>query len=252
MKTSERFSYACFAYIGLLQCISVHAMVTPKSIINIPLPQPVVQCQGLHALCFYSSNCKMNENQTYSTCRCDGFSGRNIVSVHAIQNQTIREATQKKCTLDKPCKVNEAPICAYMNILATKTRGENTVSTFSWEGFCDNYDPKVCKGLYANCMAASCHRIYDKTDEDTNVADEDTKFNVPDGESDGNDDIEIDEGDNDDKDTYHYECNCPVVYSTAYAGQNSCEAEYDTVNSAAFLGATHSQEGFYVAKQSCK
>jgi len=129
------------------------------------LPQAAVVCTGKHALCDFSRDCKVSGNT--ANCACWSVDEQHIVFPSKIQDLEVKRMTQAVCTDAHPCAVDQAPVC-----VAIKT-GKYTVnnvkypwvSTYSYRGWCDNWQPVGCStGPWADCMAAPCTETARPTD----------------------------------------------------------------------------------------
>lgn len=125
------------------------------------IPQQRVECYGRHALCTFAT-CNIN-----GQCNCWIFNSIYTINTYEIFNDTMREITQSKCTMNAECKVNEAPICKAINSQNYYVNNfkSQVTSGFSWENYCDRANPVNCKyGLWAACMTAPCIVDKDKSD----------------------------------------------------------------------------------------
>ena len=124
-------------------------------------PQVTVECTGWHALCDFAADCAIGPNvpQGKTKCECWRVSERHIVVTEAIKDETfgpdsqVKERTQKTCTQQQPCGLDEAPVCQ-----AIKSVPANEwVSTYSYRGWCAKWKPVACFGLWADCMTSACN-----------------------------------------------------------------------------------------------
>jgi hypothetical protein len=134
-----------------------------------PTPQFSVECTGWHALCSLATDCKMTSPQQ-ADCACWQVQEQHIIVTTNIKDETfggapIKEETQRRCTTVHPCAVDEAPVCqAIKDLLEDK----QWVSTYSYRGWCENWDPVKCEGknagLWADCMTSPCTVMEDPSD----------------------------------------------------------------------------------------
>ena len=99
-------------------------------------PQDFVVCTGWHALCTDSHDCKMSGDQ--ADCDCLRVNENHIVATDEIQDQTVKTATRARCTQQKPCAVDEAPICQAIQTgqYEVDHHKYKWVSTYSYRGWC--------------------------------------------------------------------------------------------------------------------
>ena len=131
---------------------SVNKSNFPATSTSIPQNMVFVPCKGEYALCYYAK-CRLNDNGT-AECGCREFKGTSFVDVTQIIPPDVKEETKKECPygLTSCPKINEAPVCDYVNT--------NLTSTFSLgEPIFDFSGTQTCpSGKYANCMTAQCTR----------------------------------------------------------------------------------------------
>jgi len=128
-------------------------------------PQIAVVCRGWHALCDFSTDCEVVGNT--ANCACWEVNEPYIVITSKIQDKEVKKVTQTHCTAANPCDVNEAPVCKAIRSGQYKVKNVKYpwVSTFSYRGWCDNWNPVACaSGPWADCMAAPCTVIQDPFD----------------------------------------------------------------------------------------
>lgn len=129
------------------------------------VPQLLVVCTGWHALCSASTDCQMNGDM--ADCDCLRVNETHIVMTGEIQDPAVRHLTEARCTNRHPCEVDEAPVCSAIAYGLYEVDGVayDWVSTFSYRGWCNLYQPKACDqnepgyagDLYwAICDAAPC------------------------------------------------------------------------------------------------
>lgn len=125
-------------------------------------PQLSVACTGWHALCSLATDCKVWGNE--ADCACWKVKEPYVVVTSNIKNDTfggatIKENTQSTCTILHPCDVDEAPVCEAIR----KLKDGQWVSTYSYRGWCENWDPVACEGKntgpWADCMTSPCTEI---------------------------------------------------------------------------------------------
>ncbi len=99
-------------------------------------PQDFVVCTGWHALCSSSQDCKKTGN--HADCDCLRVNENHIVATDEIQDQAVRVATRANCTQQKPCALDEAPICQSIQAgqYEVKHQKYKWVSTYSYRGWC--------------------------------------------------------------------------------------------------------------------
>lgn len=140
-------------------------------------PQQFVACNGWHALCSASTDCRISGDKAY--CDCWRVNETHIVETDEIQDPLAKRLTQSNCTDKEPCDVDEAPICN--TIRNGQYRVDNVrydwVSTFSYRGWCGllKTPPKACdqgapnyKGdrYWAICDVAPCIAKQNPADPD--------------------------------------------------------------------------------------
>lgn len=138
-------------------------------------PQMVVECTGWHALCSFSVDCQVNA--TGAECACWKVNEPHIVMTGEIQDPALKRLTEARCTDKHPCAIDEAPVCGAIRSGAYEVDGVryDWVSTFSYRGWCDLYQPKACDPTepdyvgdtqWAICDAAQCVEQVNPTDPD--------------------------------------------------------------------------------------
>jgi hypothetical protein len=142
------------------------------------IPQPQVVCTGRHALCSFADDCVVDKNNPWlANCACWEVSEPHIVSTADIKDQAfgglpIKKMTQRLCTVDHPCNVDEAPVCmAIKRLLQNQRRAYNWVSTYSYRGWCENWEPVACgnkNSPWADCMSSPCREVAPGTDRPLN------------------------------------------------------------------------------------
>lgn len=134
-----------------------------------PKPQVTVECSGWHALCSLATDCRATGGEQ-ADCACWKVNEQHMIMTSNIKNETfggapIKEDTRRRCTTDTPCGLDEAPVCgAIQDLLET----DAWVSTYSYRGWCDHWDPVKCElynaGPWADCMTSPCVVSADPTD----------------------------------------------------------------------------------------
>jgi hypothetical protein len=138
-------------------------------------PQAVVACTGWHALCSGSTDCQVNGDRV--DCDCWRVNETHIVETSEIQDPAVKRRTERRCTDQHPCDLDEAPVCAAIASGEYAVDGERYpwVSTFSYRGWCELYEPKACDPsapeyvgdtTWAICDAAPCTESADPADPD--------------------------------------------------------------------------------------
>jgi len=132
-------------------------------------PQETVECTGWHAVCALATGCQVVGQDT-ADCACWKVNERHVVVTIGIKDDTfggkqIMERTRSKCTTLHPCGLDEAPVChAIKKLLPSR----QWVSTFSYRGWCRNWDPVKCEGEkagpWADCMTSACTESQDPQD----------------------------------------------------------------------------------------
>ena len=139
------------------------------------IPQLAVVCTGWHALCSGSTDCQVNSEGV--DCDCWRVNETHIVETSEIQDLKVKHLTQARCTNKHPCDVDEAPVCAAIQDGRYEVEGIKYpwVSTFSYRGWCDLYEPKACDPeadgyvgdfYWAICDAAPCTETENPADTD--------------------------------------------------------------------------------------
>jgi hypothetical protein len=129
-------------------------------------PQAFVVCTGWHALCTNATDCEMRGDK--ADCDCMRVNETHIVMTEEIQDGRVKHLTQAKCTNERPCGVDQAPVCKAIKYGRYKVDGirYDWVSTYSYRGWCSLL-PRVtacdvsAKGYtgdlnWAICDAAPC------------------------------------------------------------------------------------------------
>lgn len=138
-------------------------------------PQDFVVCTGWHALCTASPDCKMNG--ATADCDCMRVNETHIVATAEIQDAAVKILTLAECTNERPCDVDQAPVCKAIRDGSFKVDGVEYkwISTYSYRGWCSlmAVKPIPCdqkaKGYtgdlyYAICDAAPCTEIKHPSD----------------------------------------------------------------------------------------
>lgn len=137
------------------------------------VPQFLVECTGWHALCSASTDCRLTSEG--ADCDCWAVDETHIVATSEIQDPAIKRLTERRCTNKHPCDVDEAPVCGAIRDGEYEVDGVRYpwVSTFSYRGWCDFYQPKACDPTadgyvgdyyWAICDAAPCSEVADPPD----------------------------------------------------------------------------------------
>ena len=137
------------------------------------VPQMLVECTGWHALCSGSVDCQVNA--TGAECACWRVNEPHIVMTDEIQSPTVKRLTEARCTDKHPCAIDEAPVCGAIQSGHYEVDNVNYdwVSTFSYRGWCDLYQPKACDptepgyvgdAQWTICDAAPCVETANPTD----------------------------------------------------------------------------------------
>jgi hypothetical protein len=127
--------------------------------------QTTVVCRGWHALCDFATDCEVVGSQ--ANCACWKVQEPYIIETKKIQDPTVKYWTQAVCTTSQPCDVDEAPVCKMIKLGQFKVKGVKYpwVSTFSYRGWCENWNPVSCDAApWADCMSAPCTVIENPTD----------------------------------------------------------------------------------------
>jgi hypothetical protein len=136
-------------------------------------PQMLVECTGWHALCSGSVDCQVNG--TGAECACWSVNEPHIIMTGEIQDPTVKRVTEARCTDKHPCAIDEAPVCGAIRARKYVVDGVNYdwVSTFSYRGWCELYQPKACvpeepgyigDTQWTICDAAPCVETSSATD----------------------------------------------------------------------------------------
>ena len=139
------------------------------------VPQFLVTCTGWHALCSGSTDCQLTSEG--ADCDCWRVNETHIVATSEIQDLAVKRQTEARCTDKHPCDVDEAPVCSAIREGEYEVDGVKYpwVSTFSYRGWCELYQPKACdttadgyEGDYywTVCDAAPCTEVQDPADPD--------------------------------------------------------------------------------------
>ena len=147
---------------AVLLIVLVLAAPCPAQTVADP-PQETVECSGWHAVCALATDCKLAALATgpappTATCDCWKVTEQHMVMTSNIKNETfgnvqMKELTQAVCTNNHPCGLDEAPVCSAIKAMVPN---DHWVSTFSYRGWCKNWDPVKCEGLWADCMTSAC------------------------------------------------------------------------------------------------
>jgi len=134
---------------------------------SIDVPQGFVVCNGWHALCSASPDCKMHGDK--ADCDCMRVNETHIVETSEIQDTVAKNLTQTKCTSKHPCDADQAPVCNAIKYGQYRVGNAtyNWVSTYSYRGWCSllMQKPKACdqnatgyigERYWAVCDAAPC------------------------------------------------------------------------------------------------
>lgn len=141
------------------------------------VPQDWVVCTGWHALCSASTDCRMSGDR--AACSCLRVNETHVVMTSVIQDAAVKRLTNARCTSERPCDVDQAPVCKAIadgQYEVDKVRYE-WVSTYSYRGWCGllQAKPKACDqrasgysgDLYwAICDAAPCTENPNPSDPD--------------------------------------------------------------------------------------
>jgi hypothetical protein len=130
-------------------------------------PQNSVVCLGLHALCDFSTDCRVIGDE--ADCACWKVDEPYIVETNKIQDPQVKALTQRACTASHPCDMDQAPVCKAIRSGQYKVEGVKYpwVSTFSYRGWCENWNPVPCAAApWADCMAAPCTMMKNPEDPD--------------------------------------------------------------------------------------
>jgi hypothetical protein len=101
-----------------------------------------------------------------ANCDCWKVTEQHLVMTSNIKDETfgfpIKAITQAYCKRSHPCGVDQAPVC---KVIQAMVPNDKWVSTFSYRGWCQNWKPVKCSGLWADCMTSACmesHKPKDK------------------------------------------------------------------------------------------
>ena len=139
------------------------------------VPQLGVACTGWHALCSGVTDCQLSNEG--AECDCWRVNEPHIVMTSEIPDEKVKRMTETRCTNRHPCDVDEAPVCAAINEGRYEVDGViyQWVSTFSYRGWCDYFDPKACDPdadgyvgdfYWAICDGAPCTETENPPDPD--------------------------------------------------------------------------------------
>ncbi len=137
---------------------------------NKPRPQEAVECSGWHALCSLATDCVYEQGSRFADCACWQVNEQHVVATSNIKNAAfggapIKEETQRRCTTAHPCALDEAPVCQAIKELL---EDDQWISTYSYRGWCENWDPVKCEknnaGPWADCMTSPCNVMADPDD----------------------------------------------------------------------------------------
>jgi hypothetical protein len=139
------------------------------------VPQFLVECTGWHALCSATTDCQVTSEG--ADCDCWRVNETHIVATSEIQDPAVKRMTELKCTDKHPCGLDEAPVCSAIRDGEYEFEGVKYpwVSTFSYRGWCDFYQPKACDTedggyvgdyAWAICDVAPCTELADPVDPD--------------------------------------------------------------------------------------
>ena len=142
------------------------------------VPQEFVVCTGWHALCTESTDCEIDEiNDSIANCDCSRVNENHIVATSEIQDPVAKRLTLAKCTNERPCNVDEAPVCRAIKFGNYKVDHVkyDWVSTYSYRGWCSILDQGLipCEpgtdgytgdSSWAICDVAPCTEIEDPVD----------------------------------------------------------------------------------------
>jgi hypothetical protein len=156
------------ACVSMTVAVLTYGSISSAQVATQGMPQASVECSGWHALCSLATDCKIDPYQ--AGCDCWKVTEQHIVVTSHIKDETfggapIKELTQSKCTKLHPCGLDQAPVCqAIKNLLPNG----QWVSTFSYRGWCEHWDPVKCEGPdagpWADCMTSLCTKIQDPKD----------------------------------------------------------------------------------------
>ncbi len=140
-------------------------------------PEELVVCTGWHALCSASPDCRVSGDS--AECDCMRVDETHIVQTSAIQDVEIKRLTLARCTSERPCDVDEAPVCAAIRDGTYEVDGVRYewVSTYSYRGWCEILEEEFVPcdpaeagytgdRFWAICDAAPCTEIPTPPDPD--------------------------------------------------------------------------------------
>lgn len=170
--TCAALAAICF---GLLGPAVADEKDDARSSHSVVVPQFLVECTGWHALCSGSTDCQLTSEG--ADCDCWRVNETHIVATSEIQDPAVKRRTEMRCTNKHPCDVDEAPVCSAIREGQYEVDGTRYpwVSTFSYRGWCDLYQPKACDPTedgyvgdyyWAICDAAPCTEVQDPSDPD--------------------------------------------------------------------------------------
>jgi hypothetical protein len=153
------------------------AVMTRTTDDGVGVSEDFVVCTGWHALCSASPDCKLKGDK--AECDCMRVNETHIVATTEIQDTEVKRLTQAKCTKQRPCDVDEAPVCKA--IKTGQYRVDDVkydwVSTYSYRGWCSLLEANMvlcdqraagyAGDLYwAVCDAAPCTENHNPFDPD--------------------------------------------------------------------------------------
>jgi hypothetical protein len=185
-------------------------------------PQDFVVCTGWHALCTESTDCQRIGNM--ANCNCLRVNETHIVETSEIQDPVAKRLTLTKCTNERPCNVDQAPVCKAIKYRQYKVDHVkyDWVSTYSYRGWCSLLERglKACDpgaqayigdSSWAICDVAPCTEIQNPSDPEKPLI-----------------------------------CQCRVEENTAFVGLNdSCTGDNGGIMSSMPLGAWDFQNNTY-------
>jgi hypothetical protein len=107
------------------------------------VPQDFIVCTGWHALCTESTDCEIDEmNDGIANCDCLRVNETHIVATSEIQDPVAKRLTLAKCTNERPCNLDDAPVCRAIKYRKYKVDHVkyDWVSTYSYRGWCSLLD----------------------------------------------------------------------------------------------------------------
>lgn len=181
---AKRWRFLILAFTSIALAVLIYSRISlaeagqdASSSTRIPAaaPQEIVACTGWHALCTASPDCKLKGDK--ADCDCMRVNEAHIVVTSEIQDTAMKRLTAVRCTSDRPCDIDQAPVCTA--IRDKRYQVDNVrydwVSTYSYRGWCSlmKVEMKVCdqrapgyKGdsAWAICDAAPCTEIRNPSD----------------------------------------------------------------------------------------